>query len=178
MSREVRELLIDDLKRRYGQLESLMVINVHKLSGTQVNTLRRDLKKKKIDMHVVKNRLARRVLMGTALEPIGGMLTGPCAFVSGGSGSVDTAKLLLEMVKEYPTLELKSGVVDGETDLVTIEDISKRRSKAELQGDVIMLALSPGRRVAGCLKVGGRVAGCIKAIIDKLEGGETITKVA
>lgn len=129
-------------------------------------------------MHVVKNRFAKRVLAGTMLEPIGAVLTGPCAFVTGGSSPVDTAKELINLVKDYPTLELKSGVVEGEADICTIEAISKRRSKAELQGDIVALAVAPGRRIAGSLNTGGKVAGCIKTIIDRLEKGETIAKVA
>lgn len=178
MSREIKDLICDELQKSYAHLDSAMVVNVHKLKGTEVNALRGALKKKNIQMHVVKNRFARRVMVGTALEPIGAVLTGPCALVTGGSSPVDTAKELVNLVKDYPALELKSGVVDGETEALTIEDISKRRSKAELQGDIVMLAVAPGRRLAGCLNVGGKVAGCIKAIVDKLEKGEAIAKVA
>lgn len=178
MSRNIKDMICEDVKKAYASLDSAMVVNVHKLTGTDVNTLRGQLKKKKISIHVVKNRFAKRVLAGTALEPIGAVLTGPCAFVTGGSSPVDTAKELMNLVKDFPALELKSGVVDGETELFTIEDISKRRSKAEIQGDIIMLAVSPGRRIAGCLNVGGKIAGCVKAIVDKLEKGEAIAKVA
>ena len=178
MSRAIKELVEKDLSRKYADLDSVMVVSVHGLSGIDVNTLRGKLRKKKIEVHVVKNRAAKRVLKGTPLEPMGKALTGPCAFVTGGPSPVDTAKELIDLVKDYPKLELKKGVVDGETDIFTIEEISKRRSKAELQGDIVMLAVSPGRRLAGCLNAGGKIAGCIKAIIDKLEKGETITKVA
>ncbi|RIK61914.1 MAG: 50S ribosomal protein L10, partial [Planctomycetota bacterium] len=157
MSREIKEMICEGIKKSYAHLDSVMVVNVHKLKGTEVNALRGTLKKKKIDLHVVKNRFAKRVLAGTMLEPIGAVLTGPCAFVTGGPSPVDTAKELINLAKDYPALELKSGVVEGETDVLTIEEISKRRSKAELQGDVVMLAVSPGRRVAGCLNTGGKV---------------------
>ena len=178
MSRAVKELVAKDFEKKYKDLDSLMVVSVHGLKGTEVNTLRGELRKKKIEVHVVGNRTAKRVLADTILAPISSVLTGPCAFVTGGESPVDAAKELIRLAKEYPTLELKKGLVEGETDLMTIEDSSKRRSKAELQGDIVMLAISPGRRIAGCLNTGGRVAGCIKAIIDKLEKGETIAKVA
>lgn len=178
MSRTVKELVAQDFEKKYKDLNSLMVVSVHGLKGTEVNTLRRELRKKQIDVHVIGNRTAKRVLADTILAPISSVLTGPCAFVTGGASPVDAAKELIRLVKEYPALELKKGLVEGETDLMTIEDISKRRSKAELQGDIVMLAISPGRRIAGCLNTGGRVAGCIKTIIDRLEKGETIAKVA
>lgn len=178
MSRAVKELVSQEFEKKYKTAESVMVVSVHGLKGTEVNVLRGELRKKKIEVHVVGNRTAKRVLADTVLAPISSILTGPCAFVTGGSSPVDAAKELIRLAKEYPALELKKGLVDGETDLFSIEDISKRRSRAELQGEIVMLAISPARRVAGCLKTGGRVAGCIKAIADKLEKGETITKVA
>lgn len=178
MSRAIKELIEKDLKDRYAELDSLLVVNMHGLSGIQVNLLRGELRKKEIEVHVVKNRAAKRVLAGTALEPIGSALTGPCAFVTGGAGLIDVAKELRRLGKDYPELELKFGLLDGEQETLSIEEISKRKSLQELHGEILMLALSPARRLAGCLNVGGRIAGCVKAIVDKLEKGEEIKKVA
>ena len=178
MSRMVKERLHDAFIQRYADLDSALVVSVHGLKGTEVNELRTDLGKGEVAVHVVQNRLARRALIGTPLEPLGKALSGPCAFVTGGSGPIDTAKELVRLTKEYPSLELKFGLIDGEAEPLTIEDISKRRSKAELQADVIQLAVSPGRRIAGCLNIGGKIAGCVKAVVEKLERGEAISKVA
>ena len=178
MSRAVKDLVERELKKEYAELDNVLVVGVHGLKGTAVNKLRGELRKKGIAVHVIKNRAAKRVLAGTALAPIGSVLTGPCAFVTGGLGPVETAKELLRLAKDYPAFELRSGMVDGEPEILSIEAISKRRSKAEMRGEIIMLAVSPARRIAGCLNMGGKVAGCLKAMIAKLEKGETITKVA
>ena len=178
MSKAIKQLVEEQIKSRYSDQESVMVVNVHGLSGVEANQVRGTLRKSKIEMHVVKNRAAKRVLAGTVLEPISKYLTGPCAFITGGSSPVETAKTLIKLKEEFPKFELKVGVLDGETMACPIEEISKRRSKNEIIGEVIMLATSPGRRIAGCLNTGGKVAGCIKTIIDKLEKGEAIAKVA
>jgi large subunit ribosomal protein L10 len=178
MSRAVKELVENRIREQYSGIENVLVVNVHGLTGVEANQLRGELRKKKIELHVVKNRAARRVLTGTALQPIESILKGPCAFVTGGASPVETAKELVRLATEYPKLELRLGVLDGEMQPIPIVDISKRRSKHEILGEVMLLATSPARRVAGCLNVGGRIAGCVKAIIDKLEKGETIAKVA
>jgi large subunit ribosomal protein L10 len=178
MSRAVKELVEKELKKQYAELDSVMVVSVHKLKGTEVNKLRGELRKKGIEVHVIKNRATKRVLSGTALDPVKSILTGPCAFVTGGPSPVDTAKELLRLAKDYTTLELRCGMVEGEPEVLSVEAISKRRSRAELQGEIVMLAVSPARKIAGCLKLGGKIAGCVKAIADKLEKGEAITKVA
>jgi len=178
MSRAIKSMLEKDLHTRYAALSSLLVVNVHGLSGNDVNAFRKELGKSDIEVHVVKNSAARRAFSGTVLEPLAARLAGPCAFVTGGVGPVDAAKELIRLSKEFPALELREGLVDGEPELLAIEAISQRKSKAELQGEVLMLAMSPGRRIAGQLLAGGRVAGCIKAVIKKLEDGEAIAKVA
>lgn len=179
MSRMVKELLEKEFRKRYEGVVSGLVVSVHGLSGTEVNNFRTELRKNEAEVHVIQNRLARRALTGTALERLGSALSGPCALVTGGSMSpVDTAKELLRLAKDYPKLELKYGLIEGESETAPIEEISKRKSKAELQGEIVGLAVAPGRRIAGCLRVGGLVAGCIKAVAEKLERGETIAKVA
>ena len=53
---------------------------------------------------------------------------------------------------------------------VDVEQVAAWKGKLETQGEVAMLAASPGRRLAGCIVApGGRIAGCVKAIIEKLE---------
>ncbi len=178
MSRAIKTLVESDLKKQYGAIDSVLVINLLGLNGNQANAFRNTLRKSEVEVHIVKNSAVRRALADTVLEPLTARLTGPCAFVTGGRSPVDTAKELIRLTGEYPALELKIGLVEGEPDIFTIEEISKRRSRAELQGEIIMLAVSPARRIAGQLNVGGRVAGCIKAMIDKLEKGERIAKVA
>ncbi|MBN2563267.1 MAG: 50S ribosomal protein L10 [Phycisphaerae bacterium] len=178
MSRRVKESVEKELAKRYRDLESVMVVSVHGLSGTAVNEVRGELRKKDIEVHVVKNRAAKRVLAGTVLEPLGSFLEGPCAFVTGGPSPVDAAKELMRLTKDYPALELKFGLVEGEPEILSVDQVSKRKGRTELQGEIVMLAISPARRIAGCLNVGGKVAGCLKAIVEKLERGEEIQRVA
>ena len=177
MSRVVKELIEKDIRERYGKVDSAVVINVLPLSGVEANTFRGELLKKGIEVHVVKNSAARRALAGTPLAPLADKLSGPCAFVTGPSG-IEAAKEIIRLAKDYPTVEMKFAIAVGENDVMSIEELSKRRGIKEIQGDVIMLFLSPARRIAGQLRTGSKVAGCIKAVADKLEKGETITKVA
>lgn len=178
MSRAIKDLVLKDMESRFSGVDSALLINVHPLTGTEANLFRAELRKKKIAVHVVKNRFMKRLIGEGPLSGLATGLRGPCALVTGGDSPVDIAKELIRLVKEYPKLELRGGVTDGDPEFLTVEAISKRRSLAELQGEVVMLATSPGRRIAGCLNVGGKIAGCIKTIVDKLEKGETISKVA
>ncbi|MBX3396045.1 MAG: 50S ribosomal protein L10 [Phycisphaerae bacterium] len=177
MSRTVKSLIEQDIRDRYSKIDSALVVNVLPLTGVEANVLRGELHKKGIEVHVIKNAAARRALADTPLAPLTQTLKGPCAFVTG-PAPVEAAKEIMRLVKDYPKLELKSAMADGDPYIMTIEELSNRRSKAEIQGEVVMVFLSPARRIAGQIKVGSKIAGCVKAVADKLEKGETITKVA
>src|SRR4051812_35553636 len=102
MSRKVKELLEGEIHKRYNALDSALVVDVSKLTGVQANQFRGRLHSKGIELHVVKNRSAKRALSQSALAPVGKSLSGPCALVTGGPSIIELAKELVEMLKEYP----------------------------------------------------------------------------
>lgn len=179
MSRKVKEMVETEIGNRYAKLESALVVDVSKLTGVQANTLRGKLRGHGIEMHVVKNRATKRALASSALKSVGNSLAGPCALVTGGSSIVEVAKELVALAKDYPEIVLKGGVVEGTADFLAVDKVAAMRSRMEVLGDVAGMIAGPGRRLAACLgSSGGRLAGCVKAIVEKLEKGEAITKVA
>ncbi len=170
MSKPVKNLEIQDLSKRYAGVDSACVVDLTGLDAIATHKLRGGLRSKGIELHVVKNRLAKRAFADSPLAPIGTYLDGPCALATGGSSIVDIAKELVRWRKDLPAITLKKAVVEGDADLVDVEVLAKWRSRAEVQGEAAMLAVSPGRRLAGCVAgPGGRIAGCLKAIVEKLE---------
>ncbi len=173
MSKPVKDLITKEYLDRYGKLDSACVVSVIGLDAISTNKLRGELAARKIRLQVVKNSLARRAFAETALGPLGQALDGPCALVTGGESIIDVAKLLLETKKTYPNIELKFGILSGDKDLLTIEKLAAMRSRQELLGEIAMLILSPGARLAGAIQSpAGRIAGCIKTIADKADKQE------
>ncbi len=172
MSKPVKDLLTQEYQSRYGGLDSACVVSVIGLDAIATNLFRGELGKRRMRLQVVKNSLARRAFSEGALAPLGSALDGPCALVTGGESAIEIAKALVELQKTYPKIELKYGIVGGEPDVLSVDQIAKMRSRVEMIGEVAMLIASPGRRLAGCLAgPGGRIAGCIKTIADKADGG-------
>ncbi len=91
MSRKLKETVEGELKSRYGEAREAVVVNVIGLTGVEANKLRGQLRGKKLEMHVVKNRALRRVVASGPLAPLAGALSGPCALITGGT-AVETAK--------------------------------------------------------------------------------------
>ena len=178
MSKPVKDLVTEEYKDKYGELDSACVVSVIGLDGNASNRLRRELLAKKVKLQVVKNSLARRAFSSSKLAPLGKGFDGPCALVTGGESIIDVAKILVETKTKYPQIELRVGMVGGEPDLIPIEQMAKMKSRQELISEIAMLLASPGWRLAGAIQgPAGRLAGCIKAIAEKLErsGGEPAT---
>src|SRR5262245_8931702 len=172
MSKPVKDLVTQEYKRRYGELDSACVVSVIGLDGISANRMRRELSAKKIKLQVVTNSLARRAFAESRLAPLSRGLDGPCALVTGGESIIDVAKVLIETKAKYPQIELKVGMVGGDAELIPIERMAKMKSRQELIAEVAMLIASPGRRLAACFaSPAGKIAGCVKAIIEKQEKG-------
>lgn len=170
MSRKTKQLISDEYAKGYEGIDSLCVIDLTGLDAVSNHRLRGELRSKGIRLHVVTNSLAKRAFDGGPLDPVGRALSGPCALVSGGDSVIDIAKELVRLAGELGAIALKFGVLEGDPELIPVKDIAKMKSLVELQGEVVMLALAPWRRVAGQItSPWGNVAGCLKAIADKGE---------
>ena len=168
MSKAIKQMQMDTLKGRLGEVRDMVFLNVVGLDGTTENKLRLDLRKKGVTLHQVKNTLARRVLgqLGiTMAQP----WTGPTT-IAWGLGSISELSKEMEAVvkKNEKKVTVKGVIADGSE--TTFAQALKMPTKAEALGRVVMLALSPAARISGGLKgPAGIVAGQIKSVSEKKE---------
>lgn len=170
MSKPVKAMLSSHLKKEFAGVSSACVVDMTGMNVQAQEKLRKSLREKSARMEVVKNSLARVAFKDGPLAPLGDSLVGPCAIVVSDTSVVDVAKILVEAACEFKSLKLKKGIFEGDSQLLSIEDLSKMRGRKELLGEVAMLIASPGRAIAGCVgSPAGKIAGCLKAIADKPE---------
>jgi large subunit ribosomal protein L10 len=168
MSKKAKQLVTRHYTAWYEGVDSLCVADLTGLDAISTHRLRGELHKKGIQAHIVKNSLARRAFEGGPLEPLGKALTGPCALFSGGASVIDIAKELVHLAAEMQAIKLKFGIIEGDPALMPVTEMAKMKSRAELQGEVVMLMLSPWRRVCGQVtSPWAKVAGSVKAIAEK-----------
>ncbi len=168
MSKPIKNLVTDMLHARYDGIQDACVVDLSGLDVDRTQQLRRSLASKSMQLQVVKNSMARRAFAGGALSPLGDVLKGPCALVTGGDNIVEVAKTLAEAAKELGNIGLKEAIIEGDPDLFMVADVANMMSKDELIGEIAMLVSSPGRAIAGCLQgAGGRIAGCLKTLADR-----------
>jgi large subunit ribosomal protein L10 len=180
MSKVVKDLIIREYETRLDGVQDATLISIRGIDAMSTNSIRRKLAKQQIEVVVVRNSLARKAFEGTGLEPMSRLLAGASALAYGAESVVEVARAIVDLLKDYPGIELKGAVLDGkvfEGD-AGVRELSKYPTRDEAIAEAVTLILSPGRKLVGSiLGPGSRVAGVVKSIQDKLEAGETIQKV-
>jgi large subunit ribosomal protein L10 len=172
MSRYVKELLQQELENKFAKVEDFLVVETKGVIGHENNEMRGVLKAKGIKLAVVKNAMMRRALSSQDRSSAMSLFeSGPCTVAYGGDSVVDIAREIEVWHKKIEVVTIKGAFVDGVVmGRDEAEGLSKLASRPELQGQIVMLAQSPGACVAGAIiGPGGIVAGCIKGLIEKLE---------
>lgn len=184
MSKTVKNIIMRDYKARIasGQEEypDATLISIRGVKGVDSTKLRQALAKKKVRITVVQNALAKKAFEGSRLEPLKDLMTGGNALAYGGESVVEVARELVAWIAKIPALELKGAVLDGTLfkGKAGVEELAKYPTKDEAIGKVVTLLVSPGRNILGQVQGPGRkLLGIVKGIEEKLEKGETITKV-
>jgi large subunit ribosomal protein L10 len=178
MSKQMKSMLVDDLKGRLDGVGELIVVSLGRLDAQKTTQLRQALRKKRINLQLIKNSLARMATSGSALAPAFEQADGMLAIAWGGEDVVDLAKELdrLSGVKDYEGFECRGGAIDGaRLDAADVKQVAKWPTRAEqlslLSGQISSLAATLSGQI---LSAGGGLAGQIASHVEALEkaGGD------
>ena len=164
MSKQVKKLLMDDLRKSFDGVQDVLVVSLNGVDGIQNNQMRLALRQKNIQLQVVKNTLAKRLFGEIGLGPAAQFLEGPSAVAWGGPSIVELTKEITDWSAKIKKLEIKGGATSGSPlTPAQVTALSKLPSREELLARVVMLALSPARRVASLLNSpAGRIVSQLK----------------
>jgi large subunit ribosomal protein L10 len=169
MSKVIKQMQMDALKKTFGGLKNLVVLSQNKLGAIAENQLRLNLRKKNVHLQMVKNSLARKVFSDLGLE-LKDVWTGNTVIAWGGGESVKDLSRELESAfreagKKDPKFNekvtVKTAIAEGEQ--VTFDKALKMPTRLEAIGEVLSTILGPGAALASCLTApGGAVASQIE----------------
>jgi large subunit ribosomal protein L10 len=141
---------IGALKTQIGNSADFIFAEYRGLTVEQISTLRRQLRAKNAEFHVVKNNFARIAFeeLGypKAVEPV---LAGPTGVAFTKADSNEVAKILVDFAKETPALRVKGALVDKEfMDVAQIEALSRLPSRNTLIAMFMAGLKSPVQKLA------------------------------
>ena len=171
MSKFVKNIITEDLKKRLTGVENAFLVNLIGMEVNDSNALRAALAEKGIKVMVVKNSLAARACAGTSLAPAFDGLTGNAALCWGASDIVALAKEVVKLTKEkrYNKFSVIGGVMDGEAFAAAeAVEISKWPSREEQIAILLGQITDVGSKLSSQLIAGGaNLASQIKQRWDK-----------
>jgi large subunit ribosomal protein L10 len=133
---------VAELRQRIEGSAALLLTEYRGLTVSEIMDLRRSLRETETTFRVVKNTLMQRAVGDAGVDELKALLTGPSAvaFVSG--DPVAAAKAIKTAAKQFPTLMLKGGYMDGQ--VLSAEDAN---GLADLESRDVMLS-----KIAGMMK--------------------------
>ncbi|MCX7027967.1 MAG: 50S ribosomal protein L10 [Spirochaetes bacterium] len=161
---------IEALKVMIGGASDFVFTEYRGLTVEQISTLRKRLREKGAELHVVKNNFAR-----IAFEELGytkevePMLAGPTAVAFVKADSNDVAKVLIDFAKEVPNLKVKAALVDkGFLNAMQVAAFSKLPGRKQLIAMLMSAMNGPAQNLVYVINaIPTKLVRTLKAIEEK-----------
>ncbi|MFC4724657.1 50S ribosomal protein L10 [Glycocaulis abyssi] len=168
MERAQKVEAVDAYKGIFAGAGSVVIAHYSGLTVAEMTSLRAELRKSGGQLKVVKNRLAKIALKGSAAEGAADMFTGPVA-IAYAEDPVAAPKATADFAKKNDKLVLLGGFMDVTVlDEGQVKALATMPSLDELRGKLIGLIQAPATKVAGVVQApAGQLARLLQAYADK-----------
>lgn len=164
LKREEKQRLVEDLHERFKRVRAVFLTDFTGLDVATLTRLRRQLGQHGIEYKVVKNTLLRKASEKTPLEALAEYFVGPNAVVLAYDDPVQSAKVLLDFVKEEPELDIKAGFVEGR--VLRPEEV---KALASLPPREVLIAQLIGMLKLPLVRLVGALSSPIQQLLGVLE---------
>jgi large subunit ribosomal protein L10 len=152
ISRVQKEQEVEQLKKRFDEVETVVVVHNNGLTVKQMSELRANLRAEGASFKVTKNTLAKRALPGTKFEALADLFTGPTG-VASSQDPVAAAKIVHKFAKDNEDLVILGGAMGANVlDAQGVEALAKMPSLDELRAKLVGLLQAPAAKVVGVLQ--------------------------
>ena len=161
LSRTDKAAVVEDVGKNIAAAQTLALAEYRGLTVEHMNKLRVDARAKGVYLHVLKNTLARRAVVGTPFECAAEAMSGPLIY-GFSEDAVAAAKVIADFAKGNDKLIVKAGAYAGKA--LNAEGV---KALASIPSKEVLLA-----QLAGLLKSPiSRTARVLAALAEKKGGG-------
>jgi large subunit ribosomal protein L10 len=148
LNRNEKAAVVTDVAAQAARSQTLALAEYRGLTVENLNKLRVDARSKGVYLHVLKNTLARRAVVGTPFEVAAESMVGPLIY-GFSEDPVAAAKVLADFAKGNDKLVLKAGAFGGKAlDAAGIKALASVPTKEVLLTQIAGLLQSPIARFA------------------------------
>jgi len=138
LNRDEKTSKVSELNETFSRAKFAVVADYRGLKVTELEKLRRELKKGDAQIQIAKNTLLRLAVKGTEYEGLSEFFTGTTAIAVSCEDPVESAKALTGFAKEFEALSIRSAALEGS--ILSADDVaalSKLPGKPELQAKLL-----------------------------------------
>jgi large subunit ribosomal protein L10 len=151
LNRNEKAAVVADVAAQVARSQTLALAEYRGLTVEHLTKLRKDARDKGVYLHVLKNTLARRAVVGTPFEVAAQAMTGPLIY-GFSEDAVAAAKVVADFAKGNDKLVVKGGAYAGKVlDANGVKALAAIPSREVLIAQVAGLLKSPIQRLAGVL---------------------------
>ena len=141
---------VDALAEQLRSATAVIVTDYRGLKVGELQDLRKRLRPKRVEYHVVKNSLFTRAAAKTERAGLAALLTGPTAVALGSIDEVELAKSLVDEARVLKSLRILGAYIGGQT--MSAEDVqvlARLPSRAYLQAQIVGSLQAPLAQLTG-----------------------------
>ncbi|HSW38255.1 MAG TPA: 50S ribosomal protein L10 [Acidobacteriota bacterium] len=153
MNKEEKQQTVESLSEHFRSIDSAFLINYKGLKVVAATDVRRKIREIDGNYVVVKNTLAMLAAKQTKLEQLEPFFEGPTAVAYHRKDIVGLAKLLVDISRNNPSLEVKAALVEGRVVPASeIQALASMPSREVLLSKLAFLLKAPLQKLALVLK--------------------------
>ena len=153
LSRKEKERIVGEVIEDLKKAKTAIITDYRGLNVEQITDLRRALRSENVKYVVAKNTLVSRAARELGYEALEVYLKGPTAIAYGFDDPVAPARVLAKYAREYDSLKLKGGLLEGELiDPDHIKSLAALPTREVLLAQVAGAFASPMAGFAGAAK--------------------------
>jgi len=113
MNRTEKSALVEALGGVARNTPFIVVTEYRGTKVSEINGLRRELEKNGMSYKVMKNTLIKRAFADVGVSGLDGQLKGMTGVLFSGPDGIASARVLKDLLKTYPTVQVRAGFFDG-----------------------------------------------------------------
>ena len=147
-----RKKMSASVKEGLSKRGNTFVVSFRGVSSAKMDSLRKDLKRKKADMLVSKTSVARLALKEAQFEQLGNILQGQMALILSDADASEVSKVLVNFSKSYEGFVVRGGLLNGSIlDQSQVQQLSDLPSREVLLAKLMGTMQAPLTRFMGAL---------------------------